>query len=176
MVAVDGDGAMSDIDPLPPDRAEPSPMAPWQKPPANRFATLVPELAVRDLAASLHFWCGLLGFRIAYERPEKGFAYLERAGAQVMLETRHGVWETGPLELPFGRGVNFQIFVEDLAPLLDALAAARWPLFEAPEEAWYRIGDQEGGQRQFLVQDPDGYLLRFAQALGRRPAKTGATR
>jgi hypothetical protein len=26
------------------------------------------------------------------------------------------------------------------------------------------------GVRQLLVQDPDGYLLRFAQAIGERPA------
>ncbi len=146
-------------------------MQPWQPPPGDRFATLVPELAVTDLAASLRFWCGLLGFRVVYDRPERAFAYLERGGAQVMLETCHGVWETGPLERPFGRGINFQIFVEDLEPLRDALASTNWPLFEAMAEAWYRVGDQEVGQRQLLVQDPDGYLLRFAQSLGSRPCR-----
>jgi hypothetical protein len=30
------------------------------------------------------------------------------------------------------------------------------------------MGEQEIGQREFLVQDSDGYLLRFAQVLGRR--------
>lgn len=38
------------------------------------------------------------------------------------------------------------------------------------EEAWYRKGDFEVGQRQFLVQDPDGYLLRLVEGLGERPA------
>ncbi|MEO9168740.1 MAG: VOC family protein, partial [Aestuariivirga sp.] len=36
------------------------------------------------------------------------------------------------------------------------------------EEKWYRAGDEEVGQRQFLVQDPDGYLLRLCQPIGRR--------
>jgi len=148
-----------------------SPMQPWQRPPGDRFATLAPEFAVTDLAASLRFWCGLLGFRIAYERPESAFAYLERSGAQVMLATYHGAWETGYLERPFGRGINFQIFVDDIEPLRDALASASWPLFEATAEAWYRMGDQEVGQRQLLVQDPDGYLLRFAQLLGSRSCR-----
>jgi hypothetical protein len=58
--------------------------------------------------------------------------------------------------------------VERLEPILAALAGAGWPLFEAPSEAWYRTGDVEGGQREFLVQDPDGYLLRIAQDLGHR--------
>jgi hypothetical protein len=46
--------------------------------------------------------------------------------------------------------------------LLGALAGANWPLFKSPEESRYRMGEQEIVQREFLVQDPDGYLLRFA--------------
>jgi hypothetical protein len=38
-----------------------------------------------------------------------------------------------------------------------------------PVEGWYRTGGVETGQRQFLVQDPDGYLLRLAEVLGERP-------
>jgi hypothetical protein len=34
------------------------------------------------------------------------------------------------------------------------------------EEKWYRVNDQETGNKQFLVQDPDGYLLRFFEDLG----------
>jgi catechol 2,3-dioxygenase-like lactoylglutathione lyase family enzyme len=147
-----------------------------EEPPVGGFAPLVPEFVVGDLATSLRFWCGVLGFRVAYQRPEDEFAYLERGGAQVMLEVSSGAWQTGKLERPFGRGINFQIFVERIDPLLAALAAANWPLFREPQEAWYRIGDHEGGQRQFLVQDPDGYLLRFAQRLGRRPILHSAER
>ena len=137
--------------------------------PTDGFASLVPELTVLDLAASLGFWCDVLGFEIAYQRPEHGFAYLERGGAQVMLELSHGSWETGALEPPLGRGINIMIFVEDIDQLIAALVGAGWPLFRSPEDAWYRMGEQEIGQREFLVQDPDGYLLRFAQSLGRRP-------
>ena len=41
-------------------------------------------------------------------------------------------------------------------------------LFLAPETRWYRTGAQEAGVVQFLVQDPDGYLLRFQSSLGKR--------
>jgi catechol 2,3-dioxygenase-like lactoylglutathione lyase family enzyme len=140
-----------------------------EKPPQGGFALLVPELVVGHLPTSLHFWCDVLGFRIAYQRPEHDFAYLERGGAQVMLEVSKGEWQTGRWERPLGRGINFQIMVDRLEPLLGALASASWPLFRAAHKVWYRIGDQERGQRQFLVQDPDGYLLRFAQPLGCRP-------
>lgn len=141
--------------------------------PEGGFAALVPELEVGDLDASLAFWCGLIGFRIAYARPEAGFAYLERDGAQVMLNVANGNWETGPLTQPFGRGINLQIAVAVLDPILARLAAAGWPLFRPAHAAWYRVGDRETGLRQCLVQDPDGYLLRFAQALGTRPLSPG---
>ncbi|UHC18117.1 VOC family protein [Methylobacterium currus] len=136
-------------------------------------ATLVPELVVADLAASLRFWIDLIGFRVAYDRPENNFAYLDRDGAQVMLDqynpsARH--WLTGPMERPFGRGINLQIEVASVEPILARLEEAGWPLFMAVEDAWYRAGAIEVGQRQFLVQDPDGYLLRLGAKLGERPA------
>lgn len=37
------------------------------------------------------------------------------------------------------------------------------------EERWYRPDAFEAGNRQFVVADPDGYLLRFFEDLGRRP-------
>jgi len=49
-------------------------------------AALVPELYVRDLPRSLSFYCDALGFRIVYQRAEERFAYIERAGAELMLE------------------------------------------------------------------------------------------
>ena len=145
---------------------------------AFTFARLTPELLIADLARSLHFWVDLIGFRIAYDRPEDGFAYLDLDGAQVMLETRNPAsrqWETGPLEAPLGRGINFEIAVPAVEPILDRLEAAGWPLFMAVEDQWYRAGEVEVGQRQFLVQDPDGYLLRPAASLGSRPVAAGAT-
>ncbi|WP_083638154.1 bleomycin resistance protein [Caballeronia sordidicola] len=130
---------------------------------------LVPELDVSDLQASLSFWCGLLGFEVAYDRPAARFAYLVRGHIQIMLCERNGNWEVGELIPPFGRGVNFQMTVIALAPIVTALRVANWPLFRQENDAWYRTGDRERGQREFLVQDPDGYLLRFAQEIGTRP-------
>jgi len=130
---------------------------------------LIPELCVTDCAVSLAFWCGICGFSVVYDRPEDGFAMLEREGARVMLDqiglTRD--WMTGPLERPFGRGINLQFTLADIAPVLAALGAAGWPLHLPVEEKRYRVGAGGVTQRQFLVQDPDGHLLRFAQEIGR---------
>ena len=142
-------------------------------PPGFVWSKMVPEVLVSDLDASLRFWCGLCGFAVAYERREDRFAYLDRAGRQVMLEEVMAPgrrWITAPLERPFGRGINIQVTVDDVAPILAALETAGWPLFLGLEEAWYRADASETGVRQFLVQDPDGYLVRFSQGLGLRPS------
>jgi len=130
-------------------------------------SALVPELLVRDVGASLVFWRGLCGFTVRYHRLEEGFAYLVRGGAHVMLEEvgRGRNWVTGPLVAPLGRGINFQITVNDLEPLLTSLRDAAWPLFMPPEVKRYLVEGREMAVSQFLVADPDGYLLRFQAAV-----------
>ena len=136
-------------------------------------ARLVPELLVGDIARSLAFYVDLIGFVVAYDRPEEGFAYLDLEGAELMLEETAaddpGAWWTGPPEPPLGRGVNLQIEVADIDALAARLEAARQPLFRPLQDRWYRAGALEVGNRQLLVQDPDGYLLRFFGDLGERP-------
>lgn len=136
---------------------------------------LVPELAVSDWRASRAFYCDLLGFACRYDRPEEGFAYLTLGTAHVMLDQlgqgRDFDPDLCPAERPFGRGMNLQIAVPDLAPVLAALNRAGWPLHLPPEDRWYRQGTQETGNRQCVVADPDGYLLRLFTHLGTRPAQ-----
>ena len=89
--------------------------------------SLVPELYVSSLDASLQFYVDLLGFQVEYERKAEGFCCLSLDGAWLMLEQvsdrspasshelAEGRWLTARLERPFGRGVNFEITVADLA-------------------------------------------------------------
>lgn len=139
-------------------------------PPRSGWAKLVCELLVEDLAVSRAFWEQVLGFEVAYQRPEQMFVYLERPdGAQVMLCQRSGNWETGVLERPYGRGVMFQVYVDDLRSITSALDLSGRALYAGPREVWRRWGDREGGKREIVVQDPDGYLVMLAQDLGERP-------
>ena len=146
-------------------------MTDYGQPPRGGWSPLVCELLVADIEASLAFWCDLIGFSVAYRRPEESFAYLERGGAQIMLHQRAGVWETAALEQPFGRGVMFQLSVDDLTALEEKLRSAEWPIYDGPRETWRRTGDIESGRREVFVQDPDGYLLMLAEHIGvRAPA------
>jgi hypothetical protein len=72
----------------------------------------------------------------------------------------------GERERPYGRGVNFQIEVADVASLYATILASSWPVFLELEDRWYRQEELAFGNRQFVIQDPDGYLLRFVGANG----------
>ena len=138
----------------------PSPFAPT--------ARLVPELKISSFARSLAFYVDLAGFEVLYSRPEAEFAYLSFEGAELMIESDDGTWRTGPLEHPFGRGINLQIEVSDVEALHRRFVAGGHPIMVPLETRWYRRDDLYLGQKQFLVQDPDGYLLRFGEDLGAR--------
>ncbi|OLP60082.1 glyoxalase [Xaviernesmea oryzae] len=136
---------------------------------------LVPELSVRDWQASLRFYCECLGFSCRYAREAEGFAFLEREGAALMID-QIGLgrdFDAGLADLrgPLGRGVNLQIRATALAPICVALEAKGVAYIVTPEERWYAIGGgMESGQRQVVIADPDGYLLRLYEELGARPA------
>ena len=140
-------------------------------PPKGGFAKLAPELLVEDLGESLYFWRDPLGFEIAYQLPEEKFAYLERPeGAQIMLcERSKGRWETAPMEKPYGRGVMFQVCIASIDPIIERLQDLRVPIYAGPREVRRRYGDREGGRREVMVLDPDGYLIMLAEDLGGRP-------
>lgn len=133
--------------------------------------TLTPELKVTDFKKSLDFYTKIAGFEILYDRPENDFAMLGINGARLMIEglnDKSRAWNVGELEKPFGRGMHFQIEVKDVESLYNNFKEAGHPIFFEMEEKWYRKDNEEVGHRQFLVQDPDGYLLRFYQDLGTR--------
>lgn len=133
---------------------------------------LVPELYCSDIQKSLNFYCNTLGFTIVYDRPEAKFAYIQREGVQLMIEElteNDRKWLSGPLEKPFGRGINLQMVTSSIDSLYETLRRYGIPLFMDIEEKWYRRANDTVGNRQFVVQDPDGYLLRFSQTVGTKP-------
>lgn len=136
--------------------------------------SLIPELSVCDYAVSLRFYTQVLGWQIAHARPEEGFAMLTLGTARLMIDAlgrgRDFDASLTARDRPFGRGLNLAITVPAIAPLLHSLSAAGHPLYLPPEDRWYRAGHVQIGQRQFVVADPDGYLLRFVESLGDRPA------
>ena len=67
----------------------------------------------------------------------------------------------GELQYPFGRGINFSIEVDDIDTLYNKLLAVNHPLYRPMVTSTYEVNGQSTTQKEFLIQDPDGYLLRF---------------
>ncbi|MGG1217301.1 VOC family protein [Priestia endophytica] len=124
------------------------------------FNRLIPELSVKDIQKSKTFYLDVLGFQLNYERIEDQFAFISLNDAQMMIEQCNGHWQTGELEYPYGRGINFQIEIDNIEVLLQNLKKHNIPLFRDLMTNSY----SEFTQKEFIVQDPDGYLLRFCQS------------
>ena len=138
--------------------------------PPPLWAALMAEMMVQSYPRSLAFWTGPMGFTPAFTRPAQKLACLTHPdGAQIMIYERDGDWETGPLEAPFGRGAVIQVYVKDATALAKAMTSAHIPFYVPLRDKWRDWGDRVGGQREFLVQDPDGYLMMIAQRIGEKP-------
>lgn len=139
---------------------------------------LVPELYVSNIKQSLDFYVDVLGFAIEWQRLEEGFAAIRLEDCCFMLEQHNSVeeasdkelssgdWITAKLEYPFGRGINFEITLTDIKLLYTNLKAINYPIKLDLYQTEYQVNDQVVTVQQFLVMEPDGYLLRFAQELG----------
>ena len=132
-----------------------------------KFNSLIPELSVSSVIESKKFYIDILGFHLEYERVEDQFAFLSYGEAQIMLEEINGHWNTGELQSPFGRGINFQIATDDVYKIAYNLKQNNIILFRDIMESRYRCNDEGIVEKEILVQDPDGYLLRFSQTESR---------
>jgi|TARA_R110002126_G_scaffold239409_1_gene382578 catechol 2,3-dioxygenase-like lactoylglutathione lyase family enzyme len=131
---------------------------------------LTPELYCSNIKTSLVFYTEVLGFEIQYQREEEGFAMLRRQGARIMLDElsdagQKRIWLEAPLEKPFGRGINFEIRTTQINALYAHVQQCGANILMSIEDKCYRMDDTELHNRQFIVLDPDGYLLRFTQTL-----------
>lgn len=127
-----------------------------------KFNPLIPELKVSDINQTKNFYINQLGFTLEYERDEDKFVFLSYNGSQFMFEQIHQIgWDVGELERPFGRGINFSICAPNVHQLYQAVVSYNIKLFRELQEATYKFGAEEILEVQFLIQDPDGYLLRF---------------
>lgn len=131
-----------------------------------KFNSLIPELSVSDFEKSISFYVEILGFKIEYQREEANFAFLSLNEVQIMIEKTNEYWKAGVLDYPYGRGINFQIKVDDIVQVETNLKKHNYPIFVETEDNWYRANNVYYGYREILILDPNGYVLRFSQELG----------
>jgi hypothetical protein len=70
-------------------------------------------------------------------------------------------WNVDSLEYPLGRGINISIACSDVEQLYEVVKSNKIKIYRELKETTYLSDGEERAQKEFLIQDPDGYLLRF---------------
>lgn len=124
------------------------------------FNSLIPELSVSNIGISKRFYENL-GFNIVYERLENKFCFMQLENNQIMIEENNGNWNVGKMEYPYGNGINISMYVENVESLYRTLKHKKVKFFFDLQVNEYRVDKTVFQDKEFLLQDPDGYLLRF---------------
>lgn len=127
-----------------------------------KFNSLIPELYVANFQKSLKFYTDI-GFKIEYQRTNPDFAFLYLQKSQIMIQQQEPQWITGKLEYPYGRGINFQIDVKNIDSIYFLIKKNNYLTKTPIVENHYKVGNKTFTCQEFLVMDPDGYLLRFSK-------------
>lgn len=127
-----------------------------------KFNKTIPELSVFDIDQSKYFYKNILGAEVEYERKDDKFVFLTIEGNQLMLEEIHHTgWNTGELRYPLGRGINISLEVKNIDILYKRIKDHHIDLFRDMMVNEYTDDKESFVQKEFLIQDPNGYLLRF---------------
>ena len=124
------------------------------------FNSLIPELSVSNIENSKRFYENL-GFKTIYERIEDKFCFMQLEDNQIMIEEQNNNWNVGKLDYPYGNGINISMSINDVEKLYGDLKLKQVKMFMDLKVNEYRVDNVVFQDKEFLVQDPDGYLLRF---------------
>lgn len=134
-----------------------------------KLTDVIPNLIVADIDRSTAFYRDVLGFSVVTRVPEQApfvFVWLQRDGVNVFLNAREGVKDDLPQWSARPIGGTNSLFVtleaEDRARGVDALFKA----VDGRAPVVMPLTDQFYGMREFGIEDPDGYVLFFAQRIG----------
>lgn len=119
------------------------------------FIQVTPFFGVSTLGSAIAFYQDMLGFSIF--SPGGGYAYVERERVALrLLELDAGAPIQPGCSHAYIDVVDVDALFAELAPRLGELGGGRYgpPI------------DQDYGQREFWVRDPDGNLLNFGQGIG----------
>jgi catechol 2,3-dioxygenase-like lactoylglutathione lyase family enzyme len=122
----------------------------------ERLLPVAPEFFVRDIERSIAFY-GRLGFATVRQEPDFAVIAL-REDVHVLLAAEQHTSREWLSAGPRGIGLNIRIMVDDVDAVYQRAKDAGAPIIQ-------EIADRDYGLRDFILLDPDGFALRFAQAL-----------
>ena len=114
---------------------------------------VTPNLMVQDMNASLEFYQQLLGMERTITVPDQApfvFAAVSAGSAEIFLN------KADPGAPPKAGGISMYVEVEGLDQLLARVRQHGWKIAIDLNETFY-------GMREFAVNDPEGYMVIFAE-------------
>ncbi len=123
---------------------------------------LTPNLIVSDVAASMQFYCDVLGFTRGFTVPDEKpyvFGSVTHGSIEIFFNERQSVAAELP-ELGKGTGGALTLFIEteDLEAMYQRAKQAGAPIVMEPKDQFY-------GMREFILRDPEGWLVQFAMKI-----------
>lgn len=133
-----------------------------------KFFDVIPNLVVSNVERSLAFYRDVLGFSVTATVPDAGpfvFAWMQRDAVSVFLNSVDAVRdehaELGSRPIGGTATLFINIEAEDVAGGVDGLFAS----ISSRARVIMPLKDQFYGMREFGIEDPDGYVIFFAQRI-----------
>lgn len=120
-----------------------------------------PVFLVADIAATMQWYRETLGFtgRAVPESPPHNFGIIGRDGVEIMLQRLDGYRKPDLYEERDGGVWSVYLRVDGIRELFDQLSTTPGVNILEPLRA------QPYGQTEFVVKDPNGYVLVFAEPI-----------
>ena len=124
-----------------------------------RFDTAIPVLLVGDIASTMRWYATHLGFDVhgVPESPPHAFGFLNKGHIQIFLQQLDGFRKPDLYDQREGGVWNVYLRVNGVRELFDALTQMPDVTIVEP------LCHQPYGQTEFVIRDPNGYVLVFAQ-------------
>lgn len=129
-----------------------------------KLKTLKPILWSDKLEETIHFYTTILGFEVAAQNDEWGWASLRKDDVEIMLAKPN---EHNPFNKPLFTG-SFYFTTDDVEGL--------WETLKDKANVCYEIETFDWEMREFAIYDNNGYLLQFGQDVSEIASKTNQAR
>jgi lactoylglutathione lyase len=130
---------------------------------------VTPNLIVSDIDRSTAFYRDVLGFSVVTTVPDAApfvFAWLQRDNVNVFLNAPAGVAEDLPGLASRAIGGTNTLFMAVGAESVEAGVDALHAEIAGKARVVMPLKNQFYGMREFGIEDPDGYIIFFAQRIG----------
>ena len=134
-----------------------------------KLTDVTPNLIVSDIDRSIVFYRDVLGFSVVTTVPDTApfvFAWMTRDEVNVFLNTADGVKHDLPALAAQPVGGTATLFIMMEAETTADGVDAMFHTVDGRATVVMPLKDQFYGMREFGIEDPDGYVIVFAQRVG----------